>query len=1699
MQASGALSLLGYSSIDFYGTGEFSANGSLALHAAAIRGFNTGSGVVTVTADRITLDNAPGRTATGATAPLDGTLAFNADTITLGTNRLAIGNFANVALNASEGVRVKDTGNFATPGTLEIITPVITAAAAANQSIEAAGALTMRTPIDAEEAKFASGLGGTLALTGASVVANTNILLPSGSLTLRATNGDVTIGNRAPTRIDVGGTAKQFYDLVRYTGGGQITLMADAGSVTLSESGTLAVDARPEGGDAGAISIKAADGDFTLAGEIMGQSGSDGRQGSFAIDVATVPGGALSDLNATLNTGGFTESRSFRIRTGDVLVDGIATARHFDLSTDAGSITVTGTINASGRTGGTIDLRAFESVVLDSGALLTVAGDRFSNAGKGGAVSLDAGSQVGGIVSTTALLDLRSGSTIDLGVTERNATSEQFGRFSGTLHLRAPQNAAGTDLQLAAIGGQMLGASSIVVEGYRLYTPAGGDISSSVQSDVRANGDSFVGVNGTAAAGYDAMHDRLLANNAGLDAMLAIVPGAELINLSGDLTLGSEFAAPANDWNLAEFRFGPKSAAGVLTLRAAGDLAFYNALNDGFTSSSFTAPLTAYNPLLPANAQSWSYRLTAGADLTAADFTRVQTLDAVGSGSLLLGKNAGLLQGNNPGNKATTISLINPSPSLSYFQTIRTGSGDITISTGRDVRLLNQFATIYTAGTRVADANTLVTAGDFVLPIVAPLRPPNQGELGTVQQNYAAQYSMAGGSVNISAGADITHLTRNTSGMLIADSTRQLPNNWLDRRGYVDPLTGEFGAVGVGSGFGSVNNPDASTTWWIDFSNFFQGVGALGGGDVTMTAGQDIANVDAVIPTNARMPKGRPDTSKLLELGGGDLVVSAGRDISGGVYYVERGHGDLAAGNTIHTNQTRTPSLGILAFNPEVLPTTTWLPTTLFAGRSTFDVSANGDVLLGPVANTFLLPQGLQNKFWNRTYFTTYDPDAAVNVFSLGGNVTLQTAATLPDQNSAEPLLEIWLRNQLLLGANSPSAYHPWLLLSEASVTQFTGVSSLMPSTLRATALSGDVNLAGNLTLFPSPTGTIALAAAGSINGLQPNGISTRLIPGQNTVSWSSSRINLSDADPAGTPRLADPLAFSYVGGQSVTAANATNDFIFDLIDLQFRESGSSFGNFGALQTKQALHAQGPLHANDADPVRLYATGGNIAGLTLFSGKSARVLADRDITDIGLYIQNVSNDAVSVVAAGRDIVAYNASSPLRVSARNAGNSPTQGEIPLTGDIQISGPGTLEVLTGRDFDLGVGPNNPDGTGLGVVSIGNARNPFLPFDGASIVAGAGIGFANGLSGSKVDFDRFIEKVDATTVSEVLSELNAERIAGAPPLQLDQLTAEQRGLLALEVFFRVLRDSGRDSNTTQNYDTGFAAIDDLFGNLTEHGDILLTSREIKTANGGRISLFAPTGGLVVGFDVAGNQALDQGVLTERGGAISIFTDQSVIVGTSRIFTLRGGDIVIWASEGDIAAGASSKTVQSAPPTRVLIDPQTADVKTDLSGLATGGGIGVLATVKNVPPGNVDLIAPGGTVDAGDAGVRASGNINVAAAQVANATNFSSGGSSSGVPAASSGGSAPSLGGLAATSSASSAASSAANDATRGQDRPQSQATQELPSIVTVEVLGYGGGPGFPDDGSSDDEDERKKKAEEAARRNSGASAITPTEAGA
>ncbi|MFZ4388239.1 MAG: filamentous hemagglutinin family protein, partial [Chthoniobacterales bacterium] len=537
------------------------------------------------------------------------------------------------------------------------------------------------------------------------------------------------------------------------------------------------------------------------------------------------------------------------------------------------------------------------------------------------------------------------------------------------------------------------------------------------------------------------------------------------------------------------------------------------------------------------------------------------------------------------------------------------------------------------------------------------------------------------------------------------------------------------------------------------------------------------------------------------------------------------------------------------------------------------------------------------------------------------------------------------------------------------------------------------------------------------------------------------------------------------------------------------QETASYTGANAALQGKIARHDQGLLHAGDADPVRIYALGGDLSGLGVFSPKATRVLAGGDIADLSLSIQHLSSADLSVVSAGGDLRPFDENTPRLEEASkelDRFNQPADWAYraqPRSGDIQISGPGMLQVIAGRDIDLGTGDVNSDGTGVGITSIGNARNPALPFDGASIIAVAGMSLPSGLGSGdlrSVDLLKYFAPVDASGryFSELIPMLNSQgdsllaaRVEGAGSLggilRLG-MDDESMARIALSLFYVVLRDSGRDRNDPASpdygtYRNGLAAIDRFLPTGSGHGDIILNARDIRTKSGGGIDLVAPRGGISLANYAISESLTPPGIVTESGGGVNIFSRDDVSLGIGRIFTLRGGDVMIWSDKGDIAAGSSAKTVQSAPPTRVLIDPQSGAVETDLAGIATGGGIGVLATVAGVAPSDVDLIAPTGVIDAGDAGIRSTGNLNLAATRILNANNISVGGNTTGAPPAPPPPAAPNVSGATAASSASAGNNASAQAVTK---LPADQPKDDSPSVISVEVLGYGGGDSEKDD---------------------------------
>ncbi|MNM81587.1 Filamentous hemagglutinin family outer membrane protein [compost metagenome] len=102
-------------------------------------------------------------------------------------------------------------------------------------------------------------------------------------------------------------------------------------------------------------------------------------------------------------------------------------------------------------------------------------------------------------------------------------------------------------------------------------------------------------------------------------------------------------------------------------------------------------------------------------------------------------------------------------------------------------------------------------------------------------------------------------------------------------------------------------------------------------------------------------------------------------------------------------------------------------------------------------------------------------------------------------------------------------------------------------------------------------------------------------------------------------------------------------------------------------------------------------------------------------------------------------------------------------------------------------------------------------------------------------------------------------------------------------------------------------------------------------------------------------------------------------------------------------------------------------------------------------MPPGDIDLIAPLGTIDAGEAGIRVSGNVNLAALQLVNAANIQVQGKSTGMPAVA----AVNVGALTNASAAASQAVTAAQDVLQ---RERAATRQAQPSLFTVKVLGFG-----------------------------------------
>ncbi|GKT34242.1 hypothetical protein ADUPG1_002780, partial [Aduncisulcus paluster] len=253
--------------------------------------------------------------------------------------------------------------------------------------------------------------------------------------------------------------------------------------------------------------------------------------------------------------------------------------------------------------------------------------------------------------------------------------------------------------------------------------------------------------------------------------------------------------------------------------------------------------------------------------------------------------------------------------------------------------------------------------------------------------------------------------------------------------------------------------------------------------------------------------------------------------------------------------------------------------------------------------------------------------------------------------------------------------------------------------------------------------------------------------------------------------------------------------------------------------------------------------------------------------------------------------------------------------------------------------------------------NADNPLLPPTGASIGVAVGTG-ANGPDNA--DFISLYldpRNMDATTQG-YLAQLTSymSRNEGVT-LGRDQALADFRALAPAaqlpfieQVYFAELKAGGEAAANGKGaggkgYDRAYRAIQTLFPGSNQTPNL---TGQTDTAR--------------------------PGLLTLEGGDVNIFTDRSVVVAQSRVFTELGGDILMFSTNGDLNAGKGKQTSIVTSPPLVVYDQYGRAAKTPNTP-QTGAGIATLIGVPGVPPGNVDLFAPHGTIDAGEAGIRVSG----------------------------------------------------------------------------------------------------------------------------
>ncbi|MEP9359950.1 filamentous haemagglutinin family protein [Sphingomonas sp. KR3-1] len=1493
--------------------------------------------------------------------------------------------FGKTNIVASDRVVVTSTrpAGFTAGGDLTLTSGALTVGSGSNYTMNIAGALSVVQGATAAKAREEN--GGALVVSAKTVDIGGLVEAHSGLVTINSQNGINVTG-----KIDTSGIVKPYYDVTQALDGGMVKLAAAKGDVTLGKDSVLDVSAG-EGAKAGLIDLSAS-GTAKLDGTLNGAG-----DGDFALDVASLTG-SLGGLGDMLGKAGLDGQVAIRVRTGNLALGAGETIRagSVTIGADAGNLSIAGTIDARRTTtgGGDVRLSAGQSLTLAGTGLVDASGTAVDSGGKGGDVLLAAG---------TGTLAIADGARIRVGAAG-TTTSD-----TGQVHLRALRT--GNDVAITGnVGAAVSGAEDILVEPLRIYSnPVGNTTGTGAGAVVTVN-NALINTINTDNTAYAANAGAILAK-LGLTTNPAAYfeMGAE-IRSTGAIDINDS----TGTIDLVGKRYGSQGYAGVLSFRAAGDITVNTTLTDGFTIRSGQIVRTvSNNPAnlsgpgnlgsIPSNdiifttntgtvgigvlGRSWDFNFVAGADFTAAD-SMATARGATGNFTL--------------GNATTA-------------RTIRTGAGDINIAAAGSVTSVNVNSGIVTGG-RVVDRPVAIPNGTYLTYTTT------QTSLTLVQgaisvdpslvaggKTYDGTFLGDGGNIKIVAGGDIN----------IAGNGR-----------------------GVMSRVPAIGDNANALEWWSNLS-IANGVGTYGGGNVELIAGGSV-NANVVTASHSDTVSNRKVTAigELTVAGSSNGIIGSPRLLTlssidglkvGDTLTFRANPPGTAYANAQNTTFTATVREIVLDANGK--PTGQvrvdyGLSSLQVVPQGYFGQSAATSTAGGPVVGSV-------------SVYTNSDPRVTVN----GGDISIKARGNIAGTTQA-------YRGDTSLRAG----------LSVNATTQ-TGEGGLTIRANQSITFTADDLPRVN----PLKTGISAISTGGGITFL--NGTSLLFTAPQVTLVAGAGDITASFNQVAAPDATFTLLASGSIGtgtGQIVRQS----DRIAGVTDLYNATTGQPRISMAGLHLRDGS-ALGP----DTNPNRLYALTGDYNGgfvsaksLQLRAGRDVRIQSAASVLAGGgyrnaAYVTNVSDSDLTLIAAGRDI--------LDIRPGNLVGTDTS--------LVVGGPGTVELIAGRDI-------YPGG---GIITNGNQATATSGawsdrVEGAALYLQAG---TDPYQATRTQFiDRYfttgaamapgIGKDGGTLYTEALIAYVAQReglhdAKGKPTITGAQALAIFRGydyanqlpLIQSTVTAELSRAGRASASTTASaggaldvtaggYEALAAAFptSDKETGLSRHGSIInngtgvlnqpTPSSVLQTLAGGRMSIFAPYGTVVIG--VPGDSG--GGAYTGRGGEINVVAHDDIPVGDGRLLTVLGGRLLAWSSWGDINAGKGAKTSQINLGNFVSLD-NDGQVRSSVLPPIPGSGIGTLVA-PGFPPADVELYAPHGVVDFGDAGIRASGNLIVFARTVIHADNAQVQGTTIGVPK-------PATVDVAVAASASGAAAAArkvAEDAVGGRQPPSQPATWR------VTFLGFG-----------------------------------------